>query len=822
MSTVDFTPITRARQLAHEAERALETLEPKVAGSTDALEASIRKARAAAAEAGQQLAHPTFQLAAVGTTNAGKSTLLNGLIGRMICPMNVGEMSAGLLTVRHAQQWVFEAENSPPPPFIEASEDNVYAFLRERMLADTAQRQAAGSGATGGRFARYRVAAPLLPATPGHAFHGAFDGRLGLKVLDLPGLRTINDPANLEVIQDTVKRAFPLVMVDWNALHNREERRKLLAEVKDALRDLDAKESMVVFLLNKVDSWSPTDTSVDAIVEELTAEFQRALDFTDAQLIPVSGACILGGGRLLTAGSAPGQAALEHALHQAPFVRRQLKSRLEAAGDKSEWRATRDRLKGLEYTVEDGEPPRADDVSWFAEQCLEAGGGETLWQALLSRMQAHTAPLIIHPATQATRGTLGELSRTLDAYIDGRIIATKEEVDARREDLTKTRALITEALEAKKRDLSDQVAALHTIVAEEAGKVGAETQRIEEVLTELGMSAAEHPTLFNVRATMSEVLVRLRADVLRPVTDAMGEFKPGAQVAARLQDRPSAHLRSELSDTWNELRACQLYSKSIAASGLDKVFDRSELSDEEVKAVSRALTDAMMALREVLSVEGDRFLQSQSLGLRRELQAWTEAVGVEAWAAAATLVASHIEAAPLRPDMTAAELDLPDPTLPAEMLALGRPKVATKSNRTAVRTVYRDRTYTEGRSCREDEKVVRKTPEKENYKVPTVRVVLPSADSIHDQFMGAMQSKGDEFWSSYLGWLEDALLAALGQVDEHAARALDAVEAGLEARRREIEADGESQIARWEALRADVHALRDLQRELSVLSGASA
>jgi hypothetical protein len=824
MTTIDFTPITRARELAHDAERALEALEPKVTGSTDALEASIRRARSAAADAGQQLTHPTFQIAAVGTTNAGKSTLLNGLAGRMICPMNVGEMSAGLLTIRHAQQWSFEAENSPPPTFVEASEKRVYGFLKERMLEDTAQRHAATGDAAGGRFARYRVGAPLLPGTAGHTFHDAFDGRLGLTVLDLPGLRTIDDPANLEVIQDTVKRAFPLVMVDWNALHDREKRQKLLEEVGEALRELDARESMVLFLLNKVDAWNPTDTPVRVILEELTEEFKQALDFAAAELIPVSGACIFGGGRLLMTEGTPGEEAIIHAMHHAPFVQRTIKATIDAQGHgASAWRTARRRLRELEDALDDGVPPNEGDITWFAQECLAAGGGDHLWKALLTRMQAHTAPLIVHPATQATRGALGDVSRSLDAYIDGRVAGTLADVEARCADIARTRALIDAALAAQRVELSKRVSALHEVVGATVGRVGAESEGIEAVLAELGITASEHPALFNVRGTMTEVLGKLRSDVLRPVTDAMAEFKPGSQVAAALVGRPSAPLQSALSDAWNELRACDLYTKSVAAEGLDQTYDRDKLDDDGVRAAGAAYTDVLMALREVMSLEGDRFLRSQSVALRRELREWTERVGVEAWRGAAALVASQVEAAPLQPDMSAAELDLPAPSLPPEMLAIGRPKIKHDSSRSDTRTVWKKREVMEGRgSCRDDQRVVKNVQESEKYNVPTVRVVLPSGDTIHDQVMHAMSAHGEHFWAAYLSWLEDALLAALGQVDTLAARALDAAESGLEARRHEIEEDGQSQVARWEALREDVHALRGLQRELNVLSGASA
>ena len=48
------------------------------------------------------LKNPSLRIAAIGTTSSGKSTLINGLVGRQIAPMNAGEMSAGVLHLVHA------------------------------------------------------------------------------------------------------------------------------------------------------------------------------------------------------------------------------------------------------------------------------------------------------------------------------------------------------------------------------------------------------------------------------------------------------------------------------------------------------------------------------------------------------------------------------------------------------------------------------------------------------------------------------------------------------------------------------------------------
>lgn len=52
----------------------------------------------------ESLGHPCLKIALVGVTSSGKSTLLNGLAGHRIAPMEAGEMSAGVIRVRNGKE----------------------------------------------------------------------------------------------------------------------------------------------------------------------------------------------------------------------------------------------------------------------------------------------------------------------------------------------------------------------------------------------------------------------------------------------------------------------------------------------------------------------------------------------------------------------------------------------------------------------------------------------------------------------------------------------------------------------------------------------
>jgi replication fork clamp-binding protein CrfC len=55
-------------------------------------------------EAVERLENPSFRIATIGTTSSGKSTIVNALIDRKIAPMDVEEMSGGVLTLKHSSE----------------------------------------------------------------------------------------------------------------------------------------------------------------------------------------------------------------------------------------------------------------------------------------------------------------------------------------------------------------------------------------------------------------------------------------------------------------------------------------------------------------------------------------------------------------------------------------------------------------------------------------------------------------------------------------------------------------------------------------------
>ena len=69
------------------------------------LQNSLFKFRQAYEESVSRLTNPHFTIATIGTTSSGKSTIVNALIGRKIAPIEAGEMSGGILTIKHSKEF---------------------------------------------------------------------------------------------------------------------------------------------------------------------------------------------------------------------------------------------------------------------------------------------------------------------------------------------------------------------------------------------------------------------------------------------------------------------------------------------------------------------------------------------------------------------------------------------------------------------------------------------------------------------------------------------------------------------------------------------
>lgn len=241
----------------------------------EAIKTRLQEFQQAYEEASQRLANPYFRIATIGTTSSGKSTIVNALMGRRIAPMEAGEMSGGVLTLKHSddRKLVIEATENA------VWETGEWTDINDRELYDRIQR-AMHSYHEARKKKEYiapQITAhiPLLPACDAN-LSGLPEG-INIEFLDLPGLKSVQDKTNLAILQPLVGKAFSLVALDYMQV-DEQHRQKLLTELKRVVEYLQGRTDSMIFILNRVDQRGSDDKPLDVRLQQLKTEIQEQLN----------------------------------------------------------------------------------------------------------------------------------------------------------------------------------------------------------------------------------------------------------------------------------------------------------------------------------------------------------------------------------------------------------------------------------------------------------------------------------------------------------------------------------------------------------------
>ena len=122
------------------------------------------------------------------------------------------------------------------------------------------------------------VSLPILPACD-KSLSGLPEG-LNIEFVDLPGLKSVQDHKNLEIIQSLVGKAFSLVALDYLQV-DEEHRQVLLQELNNVVKYWQGRLDSTIFILNRVDSRGSDDLPLDMRVETLQQEIQTLLSLAE-------------------------------------------------------------------------------------------------------------------------------------------------------------------------------------------------------------------------------------------------------------------------------------------------------------------------------------------------------------------------------------------------------------------------------------------------------------------------------------------------------------------------------------------------------------
>ena len=388
-------------------------------------------------EAVQRLENPSFRIATLGTTSSGKSTIVNALIGRKIAPIEAGEMSGGVLTIKHSQEqrlMIAETEDAAweAGEWTGLSDEDLYQRISTVMHSYHAARKKR-------EYVAPQITAhvPLLPACDASLL-GLPNG-IGVELIDLPGLKSVQDRANLATIQKQVNKAFSLVALDYMQVDD-EHRKRLLEELKKVVEYLQGRTDSMIFILNRVDNRGADDLPLSVRIDKLREEIKEVLSLPELpDVLPFNARllyyaqCAWGSGDFNV--PSPINQELRLKLLKAMFqdCAGVIKSNTKDNRDLKNW------FRDIEDRVDDNEAIDDETMRQILHYSLEWSGGRELWDRFRVRVQESFAELVILPALLEVFAPYNALAESLEIRIHPIKISQKEQVEQERNKIDKSR-----------------------------------------------------------------------------------------------------------------------------------------------------------------------------------------------------------------------------------------------------------------------------------------------------------------------------------------------------------------------------------------------
>ncbi|ACK66254.1 hypothetical protein PCC8801_2227 [Rippkaea orientalis PCC 8801] len=506
--------LNSARTLLNELDNALSALVNSAPDIFEdpALKSRLNDFKEAYQEATQRLAHPSLSIATIGTTSSGKSTIVNALMGRRIAPIEAGEMSGGILTLKHSEERKLIIKETPEAvwetgEWTDLTDEELYTKIQVVMHTYHEARKKK-------EYIAPQIVAyvPLLPASD-LELSGLPEG-IGIEFLDLPGLKSIQDRDNLAVIQPLVGKAFSLVALDYMQV-DEQHRQKLLEELKRVVQYLQGRTDSMIFILNRVDNRGSDDLPIEVRLEKLKQEIKEVLDLPELpDVIPFNARLLYyaqcaWGTTALSQDSKVSQETRLELLNKMindclQFINLKIKESNELIDDpqtpnlidnalesmnakdllillsqQGEKIVKSTPLKNLNIQSLWNEFQKQHDVkTWFnqvkdriendkpiddltmrkiVQYALRWSGGEALWNCLKTRIEESFAELVLLPALFGVFESYDALSEALNTLIATRKIDSQKEVESQQEKIEEIRKNLERESKQVQKDFNAQI-----------------------------------------------------------------------------------------------------------------------------------------------------------------------------------------------------------------------------------------------------------------------------------------------------------------------------------------------------------------------------
>lgn len=559
--------------------------------------------RQAHQEATQRLEKPNFSIATIGTTSSGKSTIVNALIGRKIAPIEAGEMSGGVLTLQHSEERkliIEETEGATWETGISSdlSDEAFYECIRSVMFAYHSARKKQQCIAP-----RLTAYVPLLPAANSKIL--GLPSGVGVELIDLPGLKSVQDRDNLKVIQERVHKAFSIVALDYGQV-DEQHRKRLLEELRQVVKYLQGRTDSMVFILNRIDLHGVDDLPIFERIARLREEIQEVLSLPEPpNILPFNARllyyaqCAWGAVSLAQAPSVDQNTRLKFLKAMFHDCQGTISQYTENNWDLDDW------FRDLRREVSRGSSISDEQVKQVVQYALQWSGGSQLWTCLRQRIQESFSELVILPALIDVFNCYDSLAETLDILIETKKISNQKEIEKQREKINQIRQDLSQNVKkinnSFHQEITDYTEALKTNdpdirsrIIQDAAKKGRKGFQV----------------IFDA---VNEVDADLNQSLITLVRDALKNHQGSYEIEDKLQELVSPDLANDIARAYDNVSR-RLNNNFIRESGylIKRVRADDSKGIQEITLDEKYVRLLYHTMKQGLSARAEFLLQAQA------------------------------------------------------------------------------------------------------------------------------------------------------------------------------------------------------------------
>lgn len=498
-------------------------------------------------ESKERLAKPNFRIATIGTTSAGKSTIVNALIGRRIAPIEAGEMSGGVLRLQHSEQPHLLIEKTPDAAWETGewsglSDQEFYDRIKNVMQQYHRARRQREYNAP-----QITASLPLLPACIPNLLD--LPTGIGIEIIDLPGLKSFQDRTNLTIIQQQVNKAFSLVALDYLQVDDT-HRQKLLQELKQVVEYSQSRTDSMVFILNRVDQRGADDLPLADRISQLKKEIKDVLSLQDEpDIIPFNARllyyaqCAWGTSYNLKNSHVDQKTRSELLKNMFIDCASLIEDKTLANRELDDW------FSELRKSAKRGELIEPKAMQTILNYALDWSGGKELWKCFKRRVQNSFGELVLIPALRDIFASYDTLASDLDIFIKTRQIDNEKEVQAERQKIAELRdnlhqeiAKITKEFEG---DIEYSIEGLKQDLREDTTNQRIEINQYLESGKRVGFAT--------IREAIHDVESNLIVSLIVPVRDALKNNRGAFDLKEQLENVISPPLAADISKAYDHV-----------------------------------------------------------------------------------------------------------------------------------------------------------------------------------------------------------------------------------------------------------------------------